>query len=82
MKEEFDLLKLVEGLDATDARDFITSTLTPQAKEAYLAKRKDTKLQGEYEAEIAKVEKLPFGMRIKKMAEIKNYFRSRGLRVY
>ena len=83
MSEEFDLTKITEGLTAEEAMEFVKSVLTPEAKQAFVAKRKTDKLQAAYDKEMEKVNaNMPHHLKIKRMTEIKSRFRQQGLEVY
>jgi hypothetical protein len=84
MSEEFDLTKLTEGMSPAEAMEFVQSVLTPEAKQAFVAKRKTNQLQAQYQKEINSLDTrgLPMQIRIKRMTEIKKKYRRQGLEVY
>jgi hypothetical protein len=84
MTEEFDLVKVLEGMSTDDINEYMKSQLNPETRQRFLAKRQADTLQRQYQQEMdnLNLKGLPHNMKLKKMVQLKEKYRAKGLQVF
>lgn len=81
MKKDFDIVKLLDGMEPEDAMEFIQSAVTPEAARKFTEGKKQAALEKQYKAEVETLGGSP-RERLMQLNEIKAKYRAMGLRVF